>query len=133
MPSSATWVSRVPEFGGEGEEHQDASHMEEGRGVPLPLYAEDPTSEWYPSGLSSSGVGSSPEVGSHHGPAEGVDQTPGAASSASGGGAVPPELQKKLIFDESSGRFVSKTRLEQKKLAQEFHRVSGQQNAVVEA
>ena len=132
MPSSTTWVGRVPEFGDAEGEQPDASHMEEGRGVPLPLYEDDPATEWYPSGLSSSGVESTPEVGSL-GPTDGVDQTPGAASSASGVGSAPPELQKKLIFDESSGRFVSKTRLEQRWLAQEFRQVSGQQHAVVEA
>ena len=30
MPSGATWVSRVPEFGGEGGEQPDASHMDGG-------------------------------------------------------------------------------------------------------
>ena len=134
MPSSATWVSRAPELGSEEDEHENASHMIEGGGEPLPPNAEGPGfSEWDPTGLSSSCVDSTPEASSRNGPADGIEQTPAATSSAAGVGSVPPELPNKLIFDESSGRFVSKTRLEQKKLAQEFRQVSGQLHAVVEA
>ena len=49
-----------------------------------------------------------------------------AAASSYSAGSVPPELQRKLIFDEESGRFVSKSRMEQMKLAQELHQVAGQ-------
>ena len=84
MPSSATWVSRLPEFGGEEEEHDNASHMDDGGiGPVLTVDAGDPGSDWQPSGLSSSGVSSTPDVGSRHGPTEGIEQTPGAASSPS--------------------------------------------------
>ena len=93
--SSGTWVSRVPEFGSEEAEHNNASHMEDGGVENAPTVdAGGLGSVW--SGRSSSGVGSTPETGSHHGPVEGIEQTPGAASSISGLGSVPPELQKKL-------------------------------------
>ena len=125
MPSSATWVSRVPEFGGEGDEQQDASHMDSGGMEQAPAVdAGGPSAEG--SGRSSSGVDSTPNAGFTQGPAGSAESTPGAASSYSAG-SVPPELQRKLIFDEESGRFVSKSRMEQMKLAQELRRVAGQQ------
>ena len=97
MPTSATWVSRVPEFGNQEHEHDNASHMDSGGVEQAPTVdAGGPSSEW--SGRSSSGVDSTPDAGFHQGPAESAELTPGAASSYSAG-SVPPELQKKLIFD----------------------------------
>ena len=135
MPSGATWVSRVPEFGGDGGEQPDASHMDSGGMEQAPTVDADGLSSER-AGRSSSGVDSTPNAGFPQGPAESAESTPGAASSYSAG-SVPPELQRKLIFDEESGRFVSKSRMEQMKLAQELRRVTGQQiqklNGLVEA
>ena len=130
MPSGATWVSRVPEFGGEEGEQPDASHMDSGGMEQAPTVDADGLSSER-AGRSRSGADSTPTAGFPCGPAESAESTPGASSSYSAG-SVPPELQRKLIFDEESGRFVSKNRMEMK-LAQELHRASGQHEALVEA
>ena len=66
-------MSLVPEFGNNEDERNNASHMGDGGIEAVPTVdAGDPGSEWCPSVRSSSGPGSTPEAGSHHGPAKGT-------------------------------------------------------------
>ena len=74
MPSGATWVSRVPEFGGEGGEQPDASHMDSGGMEEAPTVDADGLSSER-AGRSSSGVDSTPNAGFPQGPAESAEPT----------------------------------------------------------